>query len=96
MKLEHIAKSVSKRLGIEEDDVKIVLKTAFDEISKGVGCGENVFLRGLGTFKVREMKQKIMNDINLKRLVVKPAYKKIRFIPGQLMKDTLIETNKNN
>jgi len=88
-----IAKNVSERTGIDVGDIKLVMSLIFDEISKGVGKGEDVVLRDFGTFKIRKVKTSLYHNVTLKQMVVKPECLKMKFIPGQSMTKLLKKTN---
>lgn len=52
--------------------------------------GESIYLRGLGTFRVRRTKEKVARDINRKRQIIVPSRLKLKFIPGNDLKKRLI------
>ena len=88
-----IAKNVAERLGIELEDIKVIMDTVFSEISNGVGSGETVFLRGLGTFEIYESKMRMRHDLTLGKTVVQPPKKRLKFVPGKSIMKMLRETN---
>jgi len=51
--------------------------------------GNSIYLRGLGTFRVRHSKAKVARDINRKRQVIVPPRLKVKFIPSNDLKKRL-------
>lgn len=78
-----IVKNVSARLGIDEEDISAIMTVMLDEISKGIGSGEGVFLRNFGTFKVCETKNRVINDINGGMPMLLPIHRRVKFVAGK-------------
>ncbi|HEY3637430.1 MAG TPA: HU family DNA-binding protein [Rhizomicrobium sp.] len=57
MKLEEMTQTVSEKSGVERQDVRKVLETAFAMLGEELAKGEKVELQGLGTF-VRKQNNK--------------------------------------
>lgn len=51
--------------------------------------GNSIYLRGLGTFRVRRTKEKVARDINRKRQIIVPSHLKVKFIPSNDLKKRL-------
>ena len=60
------------------DAVVEILKDAFNK-------GENVYIRGLGTFKIVKRKAKRVQDIRKHTSFIQPAHNTIKFIPSKLL-----------
>lgn len=54
----------------------------FDILKDAFANGRNIFVRGFGTFKVIERKQKVARDIRKGTQVIIPARKAVKFIPS--------------
>ena len=53
--------------------------------------GDSIYLRGLGTFRVRRTKEKIGRDISRRQPVVIPPRLTLKFIPGNELKKRMKE-----
>lgn len=64
-----------------------------DLIAKTLMKGEDVTLRGLGSFKVIDFREKTGRDISRNIPVVIPAHKGVRFFPSSEIKEVLKNVN---
>lgn len=55
-------------------------------LSDAFARGENLYLRGLGTFEVKTAKEKKARDISRKATVTVPAHRTVRFKISKLLK----------
>lgn len=78
-----IAAKVAEATGLD----KKVASTAIDEVMKVVKesliNGENVYLRGFGTFEVKQRASKTARNITAGTTIVIPARKVATFKPGK-------------
>lgn len=58
-------------------------------IADNLSKGESIFLRGLGTFKVRTAKEKIARNISAGSAITVPAHKTVKLILSKKIKDAL-------
>ena len=84
-----IVRNISKNLGIEEDDIRIIVHHFMKEISKGISSGESVYLRGFGTFALKTMKEKMGQDMMRGKQIVIPAHKKLSFKAGKELQQNI-------
>ena len=76
-----IVNNVAAATGMQKKDVENVVNGVLNETS--LSNGENVYLRGLGTFKIVVRAQHIAQNIRKRTSVVIPAHKVINFIPSR-------------
>ena len=62
-KLE-IVNSISDKIGVERVDVQAVVEAFMHEVKNSLSNGEDVFLRGFGSFIVKQRAQKTGRDIS--------------------------------
>ena len=58
-----IVSNISKKLGIEKVDVQLVVESLMNEITSSLENGENVYLRGFGSFIVKRRAEKTARNI---------------------------------
>lgn len=52
-------------------------------------AGDSIYLRGLGTFRVRRVKQRVARDINRRKAVIVPPRLRVKFIPSNDLRKRL-------
>ena len=77
-----IVENVVSSTGMSKTEVENVINTALYEIGASLVKGENVYLRGLGTFKIVVRAEKIAQNVHKHTSVVVPAHKAISFVPS--------------
>lgn len=60
-------------------------------MSDAFAGGDSIYLRGLGTFRVRRTKEKIGRDIRRKQPIIIPPRLTLKFIPGNDLRQRLHE-----
>ena len=80
-KLE-ISRELADRTGLSLTDATRSTDAFFDIFKDAFANGHDVFVRGFGTFKVIERKQKVARDINKGTQVIIPARNVVKFIPS--------------
>ena len=76
-----IVKEVSKSTGIEANTVMAVVEGFMTSVKASMAKGENVYLRGFGTFEVKTRKAKTARNITKNTTVVIPEHKVPTFKP---------------
>ena len=76
-----IVKEVSKSTGIEATTVSAVVEGFMSTVKKSLSEGENVYLRGFGTFAVQTRAQKTARNITKNTTVIIPEHKVPTFKP---------------
>ena len=78
-----IVSSISKNLGIEKVDVQLTVESLMKEIINSLESGENVYLRGFGTFVVKRRAEKTGRNIKNNTTIKIPAHNIPAFIPSK-------------
>ena len=76
-----IVKEVSKSTGIEATTVSAVVDGFMKAVKGSMTKGENVYLRGFGTFEVKTRKSKTGRNITKNTTVIIPEHKVPAFKP---------------
>ena len=76
-----IVKEVSKSTGIEANTVMAVVEGFMTAVKGSMAKGENVYLRGFGTFEVKTRKSKTGRNITKNTTVIIPKHKVPTFKP---------------
>ena len=76
-----IVKEVSKSTGIEATMVQAVVEGFMTAVKGTLAKGENVYLRGFGTFEVKTRKAKTARNITKNTTVIIPEHKAPSFKP---------------
>ena len=81
-KLE-IVNSISDKIGVERVDVQAVVEAFMHEVKNSLSSGEDVFLRGFGSFIVKQRAQKTGRDISKNTTIIIPAHNVPAFKPSK-------------
>ena len=85
-KLE-IVNSISDKIGVERVDVQAVVEAFMHEVKSSLSNGEDVFLRGFGSFIVKQRAQKTGRDISKNTTIKIPAHSVPAFKPARVFVD---------
>ena len=78
-----IVTKISQKTGIEKVAVTAIVEEIMTSIKENMAEGENVYLRGFGTFGIVERKEKLGRNISKGTTVVIPAHKIPKFKPAK-------------
>ena len=79
-----IVSNISKKLGIEKVDVQLVIESLMNEITSSLEDGENVYLRGFGSFIVKRRAEKTARNIKKNTTIKIPAHNIPAFKPSKI------------
>ncbi len=82
-KADLIAK-ISEETGLERNEVSCAVESMMDFIKTSLTNGQNVYLRGFGSFVVRERKQKTGRNISKNTTIIIPAHNIPSFKPAKV------------
>ena len=85
-KADLIAK-ISEETGLERNEVSRAVESMMDFIKTSLTNGKNVYLRGFGSFVVRERKQKTGRNISKNTTIIIPAHNIPSFKPAKVLAD---------
>lgn len=77
-----IALRISKETGLEKTQVLPVIESLMDAVKESLGRGENVYLRGFGTFAIKRRAQKVARNISKNTTLIVPELNIPAFKPA--------------
>ncbi|NBU92161.1 MAG: integration host factor subunit beta [Flavobacteriia bacterium] len=78
---------ISNETGLEKNEVSRVVESVMETIKSSLSEGENVYLRGFGSFVVRKRKEKTGRNISKKTTIIIPAHNIPAFKPAKVFLD---------
>lgn len=82
-----MASMLAERSGISIEKAQEFLSAVLDTVIDGLGKDKLLKIKGLGTFKVIEVKQRKSVDVNTGKDIIIESREKITFTPDAVMKD---------
>lgn len=82
-----IVAEISSQTGVEKITVQTVVESFMDVIKSSLESGENVYLRGFGSFVIKHRKQKTGQNIAKKTKIIIPAHNVPIFKPSKIFAD---------
>ena len=79
-----IVSNISNKLGIEKVDVQLTVESLMQEIIGSLENGENVYLRGFGSFIVKKRAEKTARNIQKNTTIKIPAHNIPAFKPSKI------------
>ena len=75
---------ISNKTGIDKADVSASLEAFFTVVKSSLTNGENVYVRGFGSFVVKHRKEKVGRIISKNEAVIIPAHNVPSFKPAKV------------
>ncbi len=102
MRKADIISSIADKTGIAKVDVLVTLEAFFKEVKSSLNDGENVYIRGFGSFVVKKRAKKIGRNIK-KNVAIEipehyiPAFKPAKIFMDQVRnnQDLIIKSDQN-
>ena len=82
-KADLVAK-ISDKLGIEKGDVQAKVESFMDEVKTSLESGDNVYLRGFGSFIIKTRAEKTGRNISKNTTIKIPAHNISAFKPAKI------------
>ena len=79
-----IVSNISDQLGIDKSDVQATVESLMKEIKNSLESGENVYLRGFGSFIIKTRAEKTGRNISKNVAVNIPAHNIPAFKPAKV------------
>jgi DNA-binding protein HU-beta len=92
MRKADLINKIADKTGIPKNDVLVVVESFFREVKESLKQGENVYVRGFGSFIVKKRRQKIGRIIKRNEAIVIPEH----FIPAFKPAKTFMEKVKQS
>ncbi|MFA5557430.1 MAG: HU family DNA-binding protein [Flavobacteriaceae bacterium] len=87
-----IVTKISEKLGLEKSEVQKTVESFMDEVKGSLESGDNVYLRGFGSFIVKTRAEKTGRNISKNTTIKIPAHNIPAFKPAKVF----VENVKNN
>ncbi|WP_340077210.1 HU family DNA-binding protein [Leptobacterium sp. I13] len=87
-----IVSRISEKLGIERGDVQATVESFMDEVKSSLESGDNVYLRGFGSFIIKTRAEKTGRNISKNTTIKIPAHNIPAFKPSKVF----VESVKSN
>ena len=78
-----IVTEIAKKTGVEKVQIQAIVESFMDEIKDSLGRGENVYLRGFGSFIVKTRAEKVARNISKNTTITFPEHKIPAFKPAK-------------
>ena len=69
-----IVNEIAKNTGIEKVQVQQVVESFMENIKETMMAGNNVYLRGFGSFTIKRLAQKVARNISKNTTITNPAH----------------------
>jgi len=76
-----IVSEISNKTGLERQAVQTIVETFMNSVKGALSKNENVYLRGFGSFIVKQRAQKTARNISKKTTIIIPAHNIPAFKP---------------
>ncbi|MFA5619630.1 MAG: HU family DNA-binding protein [Weeksellaceae bacterium] len=86
-----IVSNISGKLGLEKNETQKVVELFMEEVKGALESGENVYLRGFGSFIIKERAEKTGRNISKGTSILIPAHNVPAFKPAK----TFVESVKS-
>lgn len=77
-----LVNEIALQTGYDRTTIMNVVEASMEQIKKAVAGGENVYLRGFGSFITKTRKQKVARNITKNMSIVVPEHKIPAFKPS--------------
>ena len=92
MRKADLVAAISEKTGVPKVDVLVTLESFFKEVKDSLGTGENVYIRGFGSFVIKKRAKKIGRHIKKNVPIEIPEH----YIPAFKPAKVFIEQVKGN
>lgn len=87
MRKADLVSAISEKTGVPKVDVLVTLENFFTEVKGSLSDGENVYIRGFGSFIVKKRAKKIGRHIKKNKAIVIPEHYIPAFKPAKIFAD---------
>ena len=87
MRKADLVSIISEKTGVAKVDVLVSLETFFSEVKDTLGSGENVYVRGFGSFVIKKRAKKIGRHIKKNEAIEIPEHYIPAFKPAKIFID---------
>ena len=87
MRKADLVSIISEKTGVPKVDVLVSIETFFTEVKDTLGSGENVYIRGFGSFVIKKRAKKIGRHIKRNEAIEIPEHYIPAFKPAKIFID---------
>lgn len=84
-----IVSKIAKSTGIDKNHVQLSVEHFMEEIKKSLDKGDNVYLRGFGSFIIKTRAEKTGRNISKNTTITIPAHNIPSFKPSKVFMDSV-------
>lgn len=84
-----IVTNISEKLGMEKGDVRATIESFMSEVKTALENGDNVYLRGFGSFIVKTRAEKTGRNISKNTTIIIPAHNIPVFRPAKIFMESV-------
>ena len=88
-----IVNQIHSKTNINRQDIKKVVESFMKEIKESLNNGQNIYLRGFGTFELKKRAEKTARNILKNKIIKVPAYHIPKFKPCKSFKNEVLKNN---
>ncbi|HKL31744.1 MAG TPA: HU family DNA-binding protein [Tangfeifania sp.] len=78
-----VVNEIASRTNVNKDDTLKIVETFMEAVKDTLNEGENVYLRGFGTFQIKHRAEKTARNISKNSVVIIPAHNIPAFKPSK-------------
>jgi DNA-binding protein HU-beta len=95
MRKADLVASISEKTGVAKVDVLVTLESFFSEVKDTLASGENVYVRGFGSFVIKKRAKKIGRHIKKNKAIEIPEHFIPSFKPAKIFVDQVKDNVKS-
>ena len=84
MRKADLVTAISEKTGVPKVDVLVALETFFKEVKIALASGENVYIRGFGSFVIKKRAKKVGRHIKRNIAIEIPEHYILSFKPAKI------------
>ncbi|WP_262510105.1 HU family DNA-binding protein [Flavobacterium tibetense] len=84
-----IVAKISEKLGLEKTDVQATVESFMEEVKNSLETGDNVYLRGFGSFIIKTRAEKTGRNISKNTTIKIPAHNIPAFKPAKIFVESV-------
>ena len=86
---QQLIEQISQQTGLRRSEAKKAVESTMQILSQAFAAGDNVYLRGFGTFAVRNVKEKKARIVSTGETCIVPAHRTVSFKLSNELKNLL-------
>ena len=86
---QQLIEKISQQTGLRRSEAKKAVESTMQILSQAFAAGDNVYLRGFGTFAVRHVKEKKARIVATGETCIVPAHRTVSFKLSNELKNLL-------